>query len=162
MKVLLDTSYFLPLIKIKIEEIPENLLLELLKESKHHFFYSELSIFEIAAKGLKMATKKKKIVPQDVMRGIDSIQNDSRLTRLSWSHNPLIMELSSSFRAIHADTIDCFIFATAVCKCECIATMDNSFYLKIKQDASIVEKIQQLNNNFQFWFKDLSDRPVGL
>lgn len=162
MKILCDTSYFLPLIKISIEEIPDNLLLELLSESKHEYYYSELSVFEIAAKGLKFLINETEITLQDVMSGLDALQNDSRLKSLSWSDNPLIIELASKFRAIHQDTIDCFIFASAICNCDCILTMDLTFYEKIANDKFMLKEINALNDKFQFWFGDISKDPVSL
>jgi len=162
MKILWDTTYFLPLIKISIEGIPDNLLLKLLIESKNEFFYSDLSIFEIIAKGLKIITRKTEVTLQDIMNGIDAIQNDSRLQTLTWSDNPLIIELVYNLKAIHNDTIDCIIYATAICKCDCIITMDHNFYNKIRGDDSIIKEIKSLNKNFQFWFGDLSEDPIPL
>ncbi len=162
MKILCDTTYFLPLIKISIEGIPNNLLLELLIESKHDYFFSELSIFEMAAKGLKFIIKETEVTLQDVMNGLDAMQNDSRLQILSWSNNPLILELASKLRAIHQDTIDCFIFATAICNCDFIITMDHNFYTRITKDDSIIKEIKSLNKKFRFWFDDLSKDPILL
>ena len=162
MKLLCDTSYFLPLIKISIEEIPDNLLLELLLESKHEYYYSELTLFEIAAKGLKFIIKEPKVTLQDVMSGLDALQNDSRLKVISWLDNPLIFELASKFKANHQDTIDCFIFASAICSCDGILTMDQTFYTMITKDKSIIKEIRSINENFLFWFGDLSKDPVSL
>ena len=162
MKILWDTTYFLPLIKISIEGIPDNLLLKFLLESQHEYFYSDLSIFEITAKGLKFIRKKTDVTLQDVMNGLDALQNDSRLQILSWSDNPLIIELAYSLKAIHNDTIDCIIYATAMCKCDCIITMDHNFYNKIMGDDSIIKEIKSLNKHFQFWFDSLSKNPIPL
>lgn len=162
MKILCDTTYFLPLIKISIDKIPTNLLLELLLDSKNEYFFSELSIFEIAAKGLKFIIKETKVTLQDLMNGLDAMQNDSRLHILSWSNNPLIIDLASRFRVIHQDTIDCLIYATAVCNCDCIITMDHTFYTKILEVDSIIKEIKSLNTKFQFWFDDLSKDPIML
>ncbi len=162
MKILLDTTYFLPLTKISLDGIPDNLLLKLLLEPKHEYFYSDLSIFEITAKGLKIITRETEVTLQDVMNGIDAMQNDSRLQILTWSDNPLIIELAYNLKAIHNDTIDCIIYATAICKCDCIITMDHSLYNKIRGDAFIIKEIKSLNKNFQFWFDDLSKNPIPL
>jgi len=162
MKIICDTSYLLPLIKVSIEGIPPNLLLELLVESKHKYYYSELSLFEITAKGLKIIDQEETISLQDVMNGLDAVQNDSRLEMLSWKKNPFIIELASKFRAIHQDTLDCLIFATAICYCDCIITLDHNFYDKINQNDSILSEIISLNNNFHFLFDDLSGDPILL
>lgn len=157
MKIFIDTSYFLPLIKIEIENIPQDLLLNLLSETSHEYFYSYLSIFEITAKGLRFSSQSEEITPQDIRIGIDTLQNDTRLSLVSYVDNPLIIELASLLRSIHNDTIDCLIFATAICTCECIITMDVSFFEKINDNPKIIKEIQEINDSFKFWFNDISN-----
>ena len=156
MKLILDTSYLLPLIKIGIENIPHELLLNLLSDSSYECFYSDLSIFEMTAKGLKFSSLEKKISPQDIRIGIDTLQNETRLKKISYTDNPLIIELASDIRTFHNDTIDCLILATAMCCCDCMATMDVMLFRSINKELEIIEKIQDINKNFKFWFNDLS------
>lgn len=73
MKILIDTSYFLPLIKIGIENIPDTLLIDLLSKSSYKYYYSNLTLFKLTAKGLKLSSKKNTITPQDIRIGIDAI-----------------------------------------------------------------------------------------
>ena len=56
MKVLLDTTYLLPLIGIHIQDIPHDLLHKLMVEG-HEVFVSDISIFELAAKGLNSSSE---------------------------------------------------------------------------------------------------------
>lgn len=156
MKVLLDTSYFLPLIKIGVEKIPPNLLIKLLADSSNEYFYSDLSIFELTAKGLKFSSQEEEITPQDIRVGIDTLQNDKRLMAILYTDNPLIIELASLLRSIHKDTIDCLIVATAICTCDCIITMNFLFFEEIKAYPKLIAKIQEINDSFKFWFNDLS------
>ncbi|MBD3341644.1 MAG: hypothetical protein GF353_21245 [Candidatus Lokiarchaeota archaeon] len=156
MKILVDTSYFLPFIKIKIEKFPQDTLINLLYESSNKFFYSELSIFELTAKGMKISSQKGKITPQDIRIGIDALTNDTRLTKLSFIDNPLIIVLANHLRTFHKDTIDCLIFATAICMCDCIVTMDVVLYELIRNNPPLVNHIQEVNEGFKFWFDDLS------
>lgn len=162
MKVLCDTSYLLPLIKLSIEELPDNLLWELLNESKHEYYYSELSVFEITAKGFKYLIKKAEITLQDVISGLDALHNDSQVRSISWSDNPLIIDLASKFRVFHKDTIDCILFSTAICTCDCIITMDHSFYDMLSKNDKLIKEIQDLNKQFYFWFDDLKNEPILL
>jgi PIN domain nuclease of toxin-antitoxin system len=157
MKILIDTSYFLPFIKIAIENVSQDLMITLLSDSSHEYYYSELSIFELTAKGLKFSSQGDKITPQDIQIGIDAIENDARLTKVSYINNPFIIELSSHLKPIHNDTIDCLILATAICTCECIITMDVSFFEDIQKNNPIIKKINEINRNFKFWFNDLSN-----
>ena len=66
MKFLIDTSYFLPLIKIGIENIPQTLLANLLSKNTHQYYYSNLTLFELTAKGLKISTQKKTIPGSEI------------------------------------------------------------------------------------------------
>jgi PIN domain nuclease of toxin-antitoxin system len=157
MKILIDTSYFLPLIKIGIENIPQTILINLLAKTSYECFYSNLTLFELTAKGLKFSSQKNTITPQDIRIGVDAIQNDLRLVEKSFIDNPLIIELASQLKAIHKDTIDCLIFATAICTCDCIVTMDISFFDQINKTPSLINAIRKINENFRFWFNDLSD-----
>jgi PIN domain nuclease of toxin-antitoxin system len=157
MKILIDTSYFLPLIKIGIENIPQTILINLLAKTSYECFYSNLTLFELTAKGLKFSSQKNTITPQDIRIGVDAIQNDLRLVEKSFIDNPLIIELASQLKAIHKDTIDCLIFATAFCTCDCIVTMDISFFDQINKTPSLINAIRKINENFRFWFNDLSD-----
>ena len=162
MKILIDTSYFLPLIKISIEGISERLLLEVLLKSKHELFYSDLSLFELTAKAFKYINIENQISIQDLMNGLDAIQNDPRLTHLSWKDNPIIIELATKLRTIHKDTIDCLIFSTAICNSDCIVTMDRDLFNQISQNISVFQQIHSINKNFQFWFDALSESPKFL
>lgn len=159
MKILINTSYFLPLIKISIEGISERILLEILFQSENTLYYSDLSLFELTAKAFKYINKENQISTQDLMNGLDAIQNNNRLIHISWKENPIIIELAKKLRMIHKDTIDCLIFATAICNCDCIVTMDKDLYKQICLNNSILEEIQSINKNFQFWFNELSESP---
>ena len=156
MRILIDTSYFLPLIKIGIEIIPDTLLIDLLSKSSNDYFYSTLTIFELTAKGLKLSSKGNTITPQDIRIGIDAIQNDSRLTEKSFTDNPLIIELASQLKSIQNDIIDCLIFATAICTCDCIITMDKFFFDQLNKSIKVLKMVREVNDNFKFWFDDLS------
>lgn len=163
MNIFIDTYYFLPFVKIGIKNIPQNVLINLFSKTSNNYYYSDLSIFEITATALKIISQENgEITPQDIRVGIDAIQHDSRLNMISYTQHPFIIELSSEFRSIHNDTIDCLIFATAICTCDCIITMDVSFYDHIKKNSILIKKIKEINENFKFWFNDLSNELKSL
>lgn len=162
MKIMIDTSYFLPLIKVGIENIPDKLLIDLLSKSSNNYYYSTLTLFELTAKGLKIVSKGNQISPQDIRVGIDTLKNDIRLTDISFTDNPLIIELASHLKGIHNDTIDCLIFATAISSCECIITMDEAFFDQLNKSSQLKKKVRKINNTFKFWFNDLKGEPINL
>jgi hypothetical protein len=162
MNILIDTSYFLPLIKIGIKTIPDKLLLELLLKPTNNYYYSALTIFELTAKGLKFTSKTSEITVQDIRIGIDSIQNDLRLKAISFTDNPLIIELASLLKKKHNDTIDCLIFATAICMCDCIITIDKTLFDELNKSPKILKEVKEINEKFKFWFNDLSGELKSL
>ncbi len=88
MKVLIDTSYFLPLINIGLENFSDSLLLDLLEEDLNTLYYSTISLFELTAKGMKISMKTDNAInPKDVVRGIDAIVNDNRLHVIDYTQN---------------------------------------------------------------------------
>ena len=162
MKILIDTSYFLPLIKIGVKTIPDKLLIDLLSKSSNDYFYSTLTIFELTAKGLKISSNTNEITTQDIRIGIDAIQKNARLIELSFTDNPLIIELASLLKPMHNDTIDCLIFATAICTCDCIVTMDKTFFEQLNESPKLLKKFREINDNFKFWFNDLTGELQSL
>jgi predicted nucleic acid-binding protein len=162
MKIMIDTSYFLPLIKVGIKDISDRLLIDLLSESSNTYFYSTLTLFELTAKGLKITSKGNEISSQDIRVGIDTLKSDIRLTDISFTDNPLIVELASLLKGIHNDTIDCLIFATAISSCDCIITMDEIFFDQLNKSPQLNKKVREINDTFKFWFNDLKGEPINL
>jgi len=162
MRVLLDTSYFMPLIKVQVKDIPASILQNLLSNPRVEIHYCDITLFELAAKAMHLIVSGEPIDIHDVRIGIDAIENETRFERDQWTKHPYILELTASFRKIHTDFIDCLILATAVCYAEAFATLDNEIYQKILKEPSIIHQILDINAQFQFWFGDLSKTPIML
>lgn len=157
MRILIDTSYFLPLIKIGLENFSNNLLLELLNNHSNTYYYSNISLFELTAKGMKSSTVENIIDTTDIIKGIDALVNDNRLHIIDYIHNTLIIEIATKLRGIHSDSIDCIIFACAIQECEAIVTMDSNFVNKILKTREIVEILIDINENFSFFVNTLEN-----
>ena len=162
LKVLLDTTYYLPLISVNIDGIPDDLLKRLLQDKKYQLYYCEITLFELAAKGTKLSLSNNSLTIHDIIRGLDSIRWDKRLIKLSWCSHPLIMELAIEIRKFHSDFIDCLILATAVCYTDIIALFDKRLFEVVSKNRSIIEKIREINEKFCFWFTDLSADPIQI
>ncbi|MBO3768874.1 MAG: hypothetical protein QXS51_06285 [Thermoproteota archaeon] len=67
MKILLDTTYLLPAIGIYFKEFPNDTLIRL-RHRENQLFISEISIFELSAKGAKYVSAGKLSVER-VVRG---------------------------------------------------------------------------------------------
>jgi PIN domain nuclease of toxin-antitoxin system len=162
MKVLIDTSYFLPLINIGLENFSDSLLLDLLEEDLNTLYYSTISLFELTAKGMKISMKTDNAInPKDVVRGIDAIVNDNRLHVIDYTQNTLIIETATKLREIHSDSIDCIIFACAIQKCNAIITMDSHFINKIRETKDLVKYLIEINEDFLCFINELKN-PLKL
>ena len=161
MKILFDSSYFMPLIRVEVNNWSSEQLYHYVKDhsSVHEFYYSELSLFEIAAKGTKIALNNSELTPKDIQIGIDSLQNYDEFSQTPLFSHPYIFDLAHLCRKIHNDFIDCLIFSSAVCYTECFSTYDHTFINKIINSKAILNKIKEINPKFMILFDDLKDKP---
>ncbi len=160
-KLLLDTTYFLPLIGVEIEGVNSNLVQEILNAGEYTISLSEISLFELAAKGAKIA-RKMELTYQDVLRGIDTIRLDKEIRIESWTQSPAILETSFNIRALHSDYADCIIVATAICSNDILATYDKTLIEKIAKDEEIIAEIEKINPEFRIWLGDLKKKSLGI
>ena len=133
MKLLLDTTYFLPTIGVSIKEIQKDALL-LLMAKEHQIAMSQITIFELSAKGAKYI-KEGQLTPERVTRGIRAIVYNDAIKPIP-THESNILLTSFKLRNMLNDFIDCLILSSAINHCEAIITEDN--------------EIQSLNKNTQF------------
>lgn len=162
MKILLDTTYFLPALSVEIEGLPSTLLKTLLHNENYQCYYCEISLFELAAKGVKLTQSDETLTVDDIIKGLDSIRWDKRLTKLSWYSHPYTLELAKGIRKIHTDFIDCLILATAVCYTDTLAMYDETLFKKVKKNKGILHMILDFNEKFSFWLNDLSKKPIQI
>src|SRR5271157_1332563 len=162
MKLFLDTTYLLPSIKIEVEGISASILKELLATPDIELFFADISLFELAAKGTKLIISGESLTMDEIRDGIDVLQNHPRVKSESWTEHPFLLDLALLLRKIHSVFIDCIILASAVCYADCIATFDQKLYETILNNPEIIQEILDVNQQFRFWFNDLSAEPVPL
>jgi len=105
--MILDTTYFLPLIGIDVDE---NLLLAI-DEGRAGIDYSDIelsliTIFELQAKASKLG-----INSEEVVRGINAILRSFKVIPF---YEPEIVKIASQLRKLLKDYIDCIVVATAI------------------------------------------------
>ena len=57
MKILVDTTYLLPILKINVEKIDKKIIKKLFKSEQHNIYLSRISLMELIAKGAKLVAK---------------------------------------------------------------------------------------------------------
>ncbi len=158
-KLLLDTTYLLPLVGIAIEGVDTKLVQEILSTNEYSIKISEISLFELAAKGAKLALESE-LTYQDVLRGIDTIRYEKRFKIIGWTSNPTILEMSFKIRTIHSDFIDSLIVATAIYSADIFATYDRELVAKIMKENEIMVEIEKIKPKFGIWLEDLKKKSL--
>lgn len=156
MRILLDSTYLLPLIGVRVRNLDPLLLLEL----KHHHsvLVSDISLFELSAKGAKYVIQGE-LEPEDVTQGIQSLNMDPDIVKIPYFSTQI---LSASFRLREtiSDYLDCLILSTAVNESDALMTEDN-ILLTFTEDTVNQAFIHALNPTFMILnhkrFQQLSD-----
>lgn len=123
MNLLLDTTYLLPAIGVLVEGIPERAPLEL-HERGHALFISEISLFELAAKGSKYASEGA-LPSERISKGLKAIIHEKRINKISLRDADVLSHaIALKAGGILSDFIDALILSSALIYCEALVTED--------------------------------------
>jgi PIN domain nuclease of toxin-antitoxin system len=122
LKLLLDTTYLLPAIGISIKGIPKDALIKLIQK-KYQISISEISIFELSAKGAKYIAERK-LPAERVTKGIRAIVYNETISTIP-IHESTILLAAFKLRSMLNDFIDCLILSTAINQHDALVTEDN-------------------------------------
>ena len=145
MRVLLDTAYLMPAIGIQVKNIPK-LTLSLIRGGGHETAISELTLFELSAKGAKY-TASGALDPDRVRRGVLTVARDEGLVKIP----PLdeeVLKASLSLRGILGDYLDCVILSSAINRCDTMLTED-ALIRGLPEDQSYRELVNRINPEFK-------------
>lgn len=135
MKLLLDTTHLLPIIGISVKGHPRDALIKLM-EKRHGISISNISIFELSAKGAKYVSAGT-LPAEKVIKGIRAIVYDEAIETIP-SDESTILLTAFNLRSILSDFIDCLILASAINRCDALITEDN--------DIQDLKKNKEFNN----------------
>jgi PIN domain nuclease of toxin-antitoxin system len=144
-KLLLDTTYFLPAIGISIKELPNDAPIKLIAKG-HQISISDISIFELSAKGAKHITDGT-LTPERVTRGIKAIIYDDTIETIPIHDNNLLLT-SFKLRRILNDFIDCLILSSAINQCDALITEDNDIQ-NLKKNKEFNKFLTTTNTEFK-------------
>ena len=117
----MDTTYLLPAIGISIKDLPKDTLVRLMQKG-HQISISNISIFELSAKGAKHVAART-LSTERVTRGIRAIVYDERITVIPM-HDSSVLLMAFKFRRLLGDFIDCLILSSAINQNDAIVTED--------------------------------------
>ena len=128
----MDTTYLLPTIGVSIKGLPKDALLKLIQKG-HQISISNISIFELSAKGAKhVATGT--LSAERVTRGISAIVYDERITAVPM-HDSSVLLMAFKLRRMLSEFIDCLVLSSAINHCDAIVTEDKDIQeLKRKEE----------------------------
>jgi len=145
LKLLLDTTYFLPIIGISVKNLPKDAPTKLMRK-EHQNFISDITIFELAAKGAKYAASGL-IPPERISKGIRALIYNETIKILP-IHESTILHTAFKLRNILSDFIDCLILSSAINNCDALITEDNDIQ-NIKENKNLQEIVTTKNPKFQ-------------
>jgi predicted nucleic acid-binding protein len=151
MKLLIDTTYLLPVLGISVKKVPKDAAIKLL-DNEHQLFISDLTLFELAAKGAKYVASDM-LEADSVSRGIRVIAYEERLERVK-SYETSILLTAFTLRRIINDFLDCLILSSAINNCDVFVTEDDRIH-ELQKRLVFQEIIKTVNSRFQV--KRLSD-----
>jgi PIN domain nuclease of toxin-antitoxin system len=153
LKLLLDTTYFLPAIGISIKELPNDAPIKLIAKG-HQISISDISLFELSAKGAKHVTDGT-LTPERVTRGIKAIVYDDAIEIIPIHDNNLLLT-SFKLKRILNDYIDCLILSSAINQCDALITEDNDIQ-NLKKNKEFNELLTTTNTKFKI--QKLAETP---
>lgn len=146
MKLLLDSTYFFPLIGVQITSSPPNLLQNLLGQSVE-IHLVEITLFELAAKGAQLI-QKHQLTASDVIQGINSVLYEERFHKdSSWDSD--VLRIAFELRTWHSDFIDCVILGGAIENANVLLTEDKGIQKLVQQNQTVRDIVTDENDVFE-------------
>jgi predicted nucleic acid-binding protein len=145
MNVLLDTTYLMPAIGVSISGVKPSIL-RILREKGHSTFISELTLFELSAKGAKHVASHE-LEPERVRRGIMAVAHDEALIKIPLLEGEVI-QMSFNLRGVMNDYLDCVILSSAISSCEALVTEDRLIH-GVEDNPLYKHIIEQTNPSFK-------------
>lgn len=145
MKLLLDTTYFLPAIGISVQRLPKDAPIRLIKKGQQ-ISISDICIFELSAKGAKH-TASGTLTAERVAKGIRAIVYAETIEIIPVHESPVLLT-AFKLRSILNDFIDCLILSSAINQCDTLITEDKGI-LDLKKNKEFNELLMTTNPKFK-------------
>ena len=145
MRLLLDTTYLLPAIGVSIKDLSRDAPIELIREG-HEISISDITIFELIAKGAKHITLGT-LTAERVSRGIRAIVHDDRMERIP-VHDSSVLLTAFKLRRTLNDFMDCLILSSAINRNDILVTEDGDIH-DLREKREFQELLQTINPQFR-------------
>ncbi len=145
MRLLLDTTYFLPVIGISIKGIPRDAPVRLM-QAGNKVSLSNISLFELSAKGAKLILAGK-LTEERVATGIRALLHEESVETIE-SYETTILLTAFRLRSSLDDFIDCLILSSALNNAEVLVTEDTRIQ-GLRRDRGFNELVRISNPSFR-------------
>ncbi len=145
MKIMLDSSFFFPFIKVELKECTNDGILALINNPKYEIYRSDLALFELSAKGTKYVNSRI-LSLDDLIDGLNAIQFNSSIKIVPLFYSE-VQTLATTFRQNHSDFIDCLTLASAAVNCDIFLTLDH--VLQERSHNEWRDALSEQNKKFQ-------------
>jgi len=125
LRTLLDTTYLLPAIGVSVKGMPNDAIEKLISRGEE-ILISEISLFELSAKGAKYVLEGA-LSPDRLTKGIVALSNDDSITKVR-VYDSKTLRLAFRFRELLGDFIDCLILSSAALECDTLVTEDDEIH----------------------------------
>jgi PIN domain nuclease of toxin-antitoxin system len=145
LRLLLDTTYLLPAIGVSIKDLLQDAPIELIREG-HQISISDITIFELSAKGAKHITLGT-LTAERVSRGIRAIVYDDGIERIP-VHDSSVLLTAFKLRRMSNDFIDCLILSSAINRNDSLVTEDGDIH-DLREKREFQELLHMINPQFK-------------
>ena len=122
LRILLDTTYMFSAVGVGVGERFDHALASA-QDSGHETWISDISLFELLAKGAKLV-KAGRLTADKLTAGVRSIMADDTVAKAS-AYGDEVASTSIGLRRFHADFVDCLIIASAMEHCDALLSEDD-------------------------------------
>jgi len=145
LKLLIDTTYLLPAIGISVKNLPKDAPIKLTQKG-HKISISDISVFELSAKGAKQITAGT-LPAERVTRGVRAVIYDETIEAIP-IHESTILLTAFKLRSMLSDFIDCLILSSAINQCDALITEDNDIQ-NLKKNKEFNKLLATTNPKFK-------------
>jgi len=145
LRLLLDTTYLLPAIGVSIKNLLQDASIKLIRKG-HEISISDITIFELSAKGAKHITLGT-LTAERVSRGIRAIVYDDRIERIP-IHDSSVLLTAFKLRRMLNDFIDCLILSSAINRNDILVTEDGDIH-DLREKREFQELLHMINPQFK-------------
>jgi len=145
LRVLLDTTYFLPAIGISVKDLPKDAPLKLMQKG-HRISISDVSVFELAAKGAKHVALGT-LAAERVTKGIRALVYSDAVEVISMRETTLLLT-AFKLRGVLSDFIDCLLLSSAINLCDVLITEDEDIH-DLRKNKDFNDLVASINPKFK-------------